>query len=49
MRPEGKTEVQPRTAKNGGGILDICFSAWNWPQVAEITTNTAACEYIPSF
>lgn len=48
MWPEGKTEVLPRTVKNVGGILDIYFVAWIWPQMSVIITNMQACEYIPS-
>lgn len=29
----------------GGGILDVCFIAWNWPQVAVITINMLEREY----
>lgn len=47
---EGKTEVLPRTVVfTGGGILDLCFIARNWPQVAVITVKMLECECISSF
>lgn len=47
---EGKAKVLPRTVVTTGGvILDVCFIAWNWPQVAVITINMLECEYYPIF
>lgn len=47
---KGKIEVLPKTVVfTGRDIFDICFIAWNWPQIAVIMTNMLECECIPSF